>query len=235
MIRRAVKRKMAKPIPHFSLKSKTPGCDNSGESACVNSKGSWDSSSCECTCPSKMVLQNGVCLGTFKPEVINVGVLVNCQYCPGIFDGRKKCGTAGADPNHCYHGWDFNPQQGCCTACTGIRINSFQFYKGGYLELSPKTDTAAARYLWWKNGTLIGGKMYRYSGGSMPDCYGSDYQSICDKNCKPGGSSCSYKCLISMSHNGCSNGTYNYSGGNCGKSCNNASGTGKVLTCVANN
>ena len=229
------KKENGKSYTSFLLKSKTPGCDNSGESACVNSKGSWDSSSCECTCPSKMVLQNGVCLGTFKPEVINVGVLVNCQYCPGIFDGRKKCGTAGADPNHCYHGWDFNPQQGCCTACTGIRINSFQFYKGGYLELSPKTDTAAARYLWWKNGTLIGGKMYRYSGGSMPDCYGSDYQSICDKNCKPGGSSCSYKCLISMSHNGCSNGTYNYSGGNCGKSCNNASGTGKVLTCVANN
>ena len=229
------KKENGKSYTSFLLKSKTAGCDNSGESACVNSKGSWDSSSCECTCPSKMVLQNGVCLGTFKPEVINVGVLVNCHYCPGDFDGRKKCGTAGANPNHCYYGWDFNASQGCCTACTGIGINSFEFYKGGYLELSPKADTAAARYLWWKNGTLIGGKMYRYSGGSMPDCYGSDYQSICDKNCKPGGSSCSYKCLISMSHNGCSNGTYNYSGGACGKSCNNASGTGKVLTCVANN
>jgi hypothetical protein len=229
------KKENGKTYTSFLLKSKTPGCDNSGESACVNSKGSWDSSSCECTCPNKMVLQNGVCLGTFKPEVINVGVLVNCHYCPGDFDGRKKCGTAGANPNHCYHGWDFNASQGCCTACTGIRINSFEFYKGGYLELSPKAATAAARYLWWKNGTLIGGKMYRYSGGSMPDCYGSDYQSICDNNCKTGDSSCSYKCLISMSHNGCSNGTYNYSGGACGKSCNNASGTGKVLTCVANN
>ena len=229
------KKENGKSYTSFLLKSKTPGCDNSKEPTCVHTQGTWDSDSCTCTCPSNMVLKNGACLGTFKPEVINVGVLVNCQYCPGIFDGRKKCGTTGADPNHCYHGWDFNPQQGCCTACTGIRINSFQFYKGGYLELSPKTGTAAARYLWWKNGTLIGGKMYRYSGGSMPDCYGSDYQSICDKNCKPGGSSCSYKCLISMSHNGCSNGTYNYSGGDCGKSCNNASGTGKVLTCVANN
>ena len=227
------KKANGKTYTSFLLKSKTPGCDNSGESACVNSKGSWDSSSCECICPSKMVLQNGVCLGTFKPEVINVGVLVNCHYCPGDFDGRKKCGTAGANPNHCYYGGDFNASQGCCTACTGIGINSFEFYKGGYLELSPKADTAAARYLWWKNGTLIGGKMYRYSGGSMPDCYGSDYQSICDNNCKTGDSSCSYKCLISMSHNGCSNGTYNYSGG-CGKSCNNASGTGQVLTCVAN-
>ena len=229
------KKENGKSYTSFLLKSKTAGCDNSGESACVNSKGSWDSSSCECTCPSKMVLQNGVCLGTFKPKVIDVGVRVNCHYCPGIFDGRKECGTAGADPNHCYYGRDFDVSQGCCRACTGIGINSFEFYQGGYLELSPKADTAAARYLWWKNGTLIGGKMYRYSGGSMPDCYGSDYQSICDKNCKPGGSSCSYKCLISMSHNGCSNGTYNYSGGACGKSCNNASGTGKVLTCVANN
>ncbi|WP_432634758.1 hypothetical protein [Candidatus Avelusimicrobium sp.] len=230
------KKTNGKTYTSFLLKSKTAGCSNpSGEANCVHTSGTWDSSSCECTCPSNMVLsKNGACLGTFKPEVIDIGVLVNCHYCPGDFDKRLPCGSAGADPTHCYMGGDFNPQQGCCTACTGIGINSFEFYKGGYLALSPKTDSAAARYLWWTNGTLIGGKMYRYSGGSMPDCYGSDYQSICDKNCTPGSGSCSYKCLISMSHNGCSNGTYNYSGGTCGKSCNNASGTGQVLTCVAN-
>ena len=228
------KKSNGKTYTSFLLKSKTPGCDNSGESACVNSKGSWDSSSCECTCPSKMVLQNGVCLGTFKPEVINVGVLVDCHYCPGDFDGRKKCGTAGADPNHCYHGWDFNGSQGCDRACSGVAVNSYTFYKGGYLELSPKTGTSSARYLWWKGGTVIGGQMYRYSGGSMPNCYSSDYQSLCDKNCTLGSGSCSYKCLISKTDNGCANGYYTYSGG-CGKSSNNASGTGKVLTCVANN
>ncbi len=228
------KKENGKSYTSFLLKSKTAGCDNSKEPTCVHTQGTWDSDSCTCTCPSKMVLKNGACLGTFKPEVINVGVLVDCHYCPGDFDGRKKCGTAGADPNHCYHGWDFNGSQGCDRACSGVAVNSYTFYKGGYLELSPKTGTSSARYLWWKGGTVIGGQMYRYSGGSMPDCYGSDYQSLCDKNCTPGSGSCSYKCLISKTDNGCANGYYTYSGG-CGKSSNNASGTGKVLTCVANN
>ena len=228
------KKENGKSYTSFLLKSKTPGCDNSKEPTCVHTQGTWDSDSCTCTCPSNMVLKNGACLGTFKPEVINVGVLVDCHYCPGDFDGRKKCGTAGADPNHCYHGWDFNGSKGCDRACSGVAVNSYTFYKGGYLELSPKTGTSSARYLWWKGGTVIGGQMYRYSGGSMPNCYSSDYQSLCDKNCTPGSGSCSYKCLISKTDNGCANGYYTYSGG-CGKSSNNASGTGKVLTCVANN
>ena len=225
------KKANGKTYTSFLLKSKTAGCYNpSGEANCVHTSGTWDSSSCTCTCPSNMVLsKNGACLGTFKPEVIDVGVLVDCHYCPGDFDGRKQCGTAGADPTYCYYGGDWNAQQGCDRACTGVSVNSYTFYKGGYLQKS----TGPNRYLWWTGGTVIGGQMYRYSGGSMPNCYSSDYQSLCDNNCTPGDGACSYKCLISKTDNGCANGYYKYNGG-CGKSSNNASGTGKVLTCVPN-
>ncbi|WP_428081443.1 hypothetical protein [Candidatus Avelusimicrobium alvi] len=222
----------SKSYTSYLLKTKVR-CVASEATACTSSKGTWDDTDCSCTCPSNMILKNGKCIGKFSPKVIDVGVLVDCHYCPGDFDGRKKCGTAGADPTHCYYGGDFDPQQGCCRACSGIGVNSYTFYQGGSLKLSPKEGSASARWLWWEGGKLIGGQMYRYSGGSMPNCYGSDYQALCDNNCTAGASSCSYKCLISKTDSGCSNGTYSYSGGTCNKSCNNASGTGKVLTCVS--
>ncbi len=216
----------------YLLKEKNT-CDSSGSGACTSSGGTWDNGLCGCVCPSNMVLQDGKCLGGFKPEIIDVGVLVDCHYCPGGFDGRKQCGTAGADPTHCYYGNDFDSTHGCSHVCDGgsLGVNSYTFYLGGSLVKSPKSDTADERWLWWSGGTVIGGQMYRYSGGSMPNCYGSDYQSLCDRNCTPGASSCTYKCLISKTDSGCSNGTYKYSGG-CGRSPNNASGTGKVMRCV---
>ena len=234
------KKTNGKTYTSFLLKSKTPGCDNSGESACVNSKGSWDSSSCECTCPSKMVLQNGVCLGAFKAKVIDVGVLVNCHYSPNssmITKGREDCSDSDADPNDCYKTEEaqYTP---ICSGGERCCVLTYEFFQGGALIKSPKIsgrDWVSERWLFWKGGTRIGGQQNRqyYSGGSMNSCPGNDYDALCNSNCKLGSEFCSYKCLISKAvPDGCPNGTYKYASGT---SCNNASGTGKVLTCVANN
>ena len=231
------KKTNGKTYTSFLLKSKTAGCDNSGESACVNSQGTWDSSSCECICPSNMVLKNGVCLGTFKAKVIDVGVLVNCHYSPdsgNLTAGRKDCSAADADPNDCYKTEEAHYEP-VCFGGERCCVHTYEFFQGGSLVKSPKTGSTQERWLFWEGGTRIGGQQngQYYSGGSMKSCSVSDYDALCNSNCKLGSESCSYKCLISKAvPNGCPNGTYKYSSGT---SCNNASGTGKVLTCVANN
>ena len=206
-------------------------CKTADRTNCTSSGGSYNEDNCICTCPSDKVLYNGECIVPFKPRIFDIGVRVNCHYCPGTLDGRKKCGTAGADPNHCYYGVDFDDGADCDTTCSyGPSVISYEFYEGGYLAQEPAANGTSARWLYWEGGTRIGGQMYRYAGGSMPMCNGSDYQAICNKNCSAS-SSCSYKCLISKDVPGCVNGYYTYGGG-CFKSANNAAGTGKVMECV---
>ncbi|MGN0016768.1 MAG: hypothetical protein ACI37O_05470, partial [Candidatus Avelusimicrobium sp.] len=216
----------------YLLKEKRT-CDSSGSGACTSSGGTWDNGLCGCVCPSNMVLQDGKCVGGFKPKVIDVGVLVNCNYCISIY--RERCGTSGADPNDCYSYVSFHYKDVCNDGCiytpvggvTYMETNpnptviSYEFYVGGAYEPN----------FFWKNGTRIGGQIVRGGGGkSMPDCAGSDYQTICDNNCTLGAASCSYKCLISKTHETKCR-THNY-GGACGPTPINSPGTGKVLTCV---
>ena len=227
----------SKSYTSYLLKTKVR-CVASEATACTSSKGTWDDTDCSCTCPSNMSLKNGKCIGKFSPKVIDVGVLVNCHYSPRSGGGnrywRKDCSESDADPTDCYAGdeGNYNP---ICLGGARCCVLTYEFYQGGSLIKSPK-DTGKywvdERWLFWEGGTRIGGQQSPsyYSGGSMPQCYGSDYQAVCDSNCRAGAASCSYKCLVSKSVPGCVNGTYKYSSGS---SCNNASGTGKVLTCVA--
>ena len=222
----------SKSYTSYLLKTKVR-CVASEATACTSSKGTWDDTDCSCTCPSNMILKNGKCIGKFSPKVIDIGVLVNCNYCPSVY--RKKCGTSGADPNDCIDYVSFNYGDVCSDSCIYTPVGnvtygkqnpnptviSYEFYDGGAYE---------PRYF-WKGGTRIGGQIVRAGGGkSTPDCSGSDYQAICDAKCTPGASSCSYKCLISKTHGGC--GLYYYNGG-CGLAATNTPGTGQMLTCVA--
>ncbi|WP_432634022.1 hypothetical protein [Candidatus Avelusimicrobium sp.] len=235
------KKTNGKTYTSFLLKSKTAGCSNpSGEANCVHTSGTWDSSSCECTCPSNMVLgKNGVCLGTFKPKILDANVLVECHYCPGDRQPYKLCSET-TDPNEqCIYSRESDCQGSLSSApskesacISSLRVNSYEFFVGGYLSTGDKGGSGCTGMaIFWQGGTYIGGQLGRYSGRSMPNCYGTDYQAMCDKNCTPGSSSCSYKCVISKQDNGCNNGCYHCSNG---WHTNSGTGTGKVLTCVAN-
>ena len=230
----------SKSYTSYLLKTKVR-CVASEATACTSSKGTWDDTDCSCTCPSNMILKNGKCIGKFSPKVIDIGVLVNCHYTPASGGGnrywRKECSDPDADPYNCYNtGWANYPANVICYSSEKpCCVHTYEFYQGGSLIKSPKVTGkywVDERWLFWEGGTRIGGQQSPsyYSGGSMPACNGSDYQSICDSRCTAGASSCSYKCLISKSVPGCVNGTYKYSSGT---SCNNASGTGQVLTCVS--
>ena len=220
----------------YLLKEKRT-CDASGSGACTSSGGTWDNGLCGCVCPSNMVLQDGKCLGGFKPKVIDVGVLVNCHYCPDRY--YKKCSEV-SDPNESCHEWEpeysgqscqhggSSPKESYCVS--RLRANSYEFFIGGSLETGGTGGSGCTGMaIFWIGGSRIGGQLAGYPGRSMPNCYGSDYQSICDRNCTPGSSSCTYKCLISKTDSGCSNGCYHCSNG---WHDNSGSGTGKVLTCV---
>lgn len=228
----------SKSYTSYLLKTKVR-CIASEAAGCTSSKGTWDDTDCSCKCPSNMVLKNKKCIGKFTPKVIDIGVLVNCHYTPDSGGGhrkwRKQCSEPDADPHNCYNtGWPNYPANVICWGGARCCVHTYEFYEGGSLVKSPK-DTGKfwvdERWLFWEGGTHIGGQLNGsyFSGGSMPACSG-DHQSVCDSQCKSGSSSCTYKCLVSKNVPGCVNGTYRYSSGS---SCNNASGTGKVLTCVS--
>ena len=227
----------SKSYTSYLLKTKVR-CVASEATACTSSQGTWDDTDCSCTCPSNMILKNGKCIGKFSPKVIDVGVLVDCHYCPS--NKMKQCDAAGADPTFCYYGGDFSDSEGCphggtsskeSTCVSRLGVNFYVFYSGGYLITGGTGGSGCTgQAIFWSGGTVIGGQQYRYAGKSMPNCSGSDYQALCDNNCTAGASSCSYKCLVSKTVNGCNNGCYRCSNG---WHDNSGSGTGKVLTCVA--
>ena len=219
----------------YLLKEKNT-CDSSGSGACTSSGGTWDNGLCGCVCPSNMVLQDGKCVGKFKPKVIDVGVLVNCHYCPDSY--YKKCSEV-SDPNESCHNWVPESSGQSCqhggsaskeSYCVShLRVNSYEFYIGGHLRTGGTGGSGCTGMaIIWTGGTRIGGQLAGYPGRSMPNCSG-DYQALCDNNCKAGSDSCTFKCLVSKTDSGCSNGCYHCSNG---WHDNSGSGTGKVLTCV---
>ena len=214
-------------------------CDDSKKDNCTSTDGTWSDEKCSCTCPAnknKILASDGKCVSKFKPKKINVGVLVNCHYCPTYY--YKNCSDV-SDPNESCHNWTpSHPGESCqhggstrneATCKALLRVNSYEFYVGGYLRTGDKGgDGCTGQALWWTGGTRIGGQLYGYPGRSMPNCHG-DPQDSCDSNCNANSSSCTYKCLVSKQDNGCNMGCYHCSNG---WHDNNAAGTGVVLTCV---
>lgn len=219
------------------------GCvcsDTAAATKCTSSKGKWDSKKCSCSCTEKnFTLVNGECKPKFKAEKVNIGVLVNCHYCPDGFSWRTVCGENNKED--CYYGGDFDVQQGCDNV-NGKRDNpqyviSYEFYIGGSLQKRKGGSNGGGdpedAYLWWTGGERIGGKMYRYSGGSMPTCSG-DPQDFCNQRCDAKSSTCNDKCLVNMNTNGCTNPRYKYCWHKCSPtrySASNSSGTGVVVRC----
>lgn len=214
--------------------------DTAAATKCTNSKGTWKTDTCACECSGKnMTLVNGECKPKFKAKKINIGVLVNCHYCPDGFSWRTVCGENNKED--CYYAGSFDVSQGCSPATSkrdaAQYVISYEFYQGGSLQKRKGGTNGGGdpedAYLWWTGGTRIGGQMYRYSGGSMPNC-GSDVQDFCNQRCDKNSSTCSAKCLVSKSVPGCVNPRYKYCWHKCSPtrySASNAAGTGVVGTC----
>lgn len=247
-------------------------CDQKGKSDCESTDGTWNEKDCKCSCDQpNLMLKDGKCIPKFKPKNINIGILVNCHYCPDGLGWRPKCdGTNSSDcfgyaetppsygppcQEYCdpydyecrqcekYPGYGFDPEEGCSNA-TYSRTSpcypmSYEFYVGGSFSKRKggqfgKGDPEDA-YLWWTGGERIGGQNLRYPGGSMLRC-SDDHQAACNKNCDKNSNKCDYKCTVSLSPGECPKERYKYCWSNCAPtrySCQNGSGTGVVMTCVA--
>lgn len=215
---------------------KAKSCDPAKESACTGSAGTWDASGCSCTCNSPRVLTGNTCACPTETPYEYSG---KCNQCPqSQYITNGKCcpkDQVSLDGKKCVYA--YKPEQvsvGILADChntysyinksTCRRTGAKSYFIGGKLPTVTAGDRCTVHHAyynggyWWEGG--------EHQGYSLPMCYTSDYQTLCDNNCYA--SSCTYKCVISESvPETC--GVYTCSNG---PHCDNNSGSGRMMRCV---
>lgn len=215
---------------------KSKNCDPAKASACTGSAGTWDAGGCSCTCTTPKVLTGSICGCPTETPYEYSG---KCNQCPqNQYITNGKCcpkDQVSLDGKKCVYA--YKPEQvavGILADChntysyinktTCRRTGAKSYFIGGKLPSVPAGGGCTyhrAYYnggYWWEGG--------EHQGYSLPMCYTSDFQSLCDQNCYE--ATCAYKCVVKESVPDtcgvykCSNGLH----------CDNSSGSGTMMRCV---
>lgn len=208
----------------YLLKSIKSTCQNTVESCLAEGK-IYKDADCSCqSCPSgKITLDGQTCRYQFVGEVKDVKVLAKYYNSVSRGDNKNTCTKLYAKMY--YTGGSLpaatTGEEGNCQMNVGYSAAYYAYVNSGGNYKNYEN------YYFWEASHTSG----YYQGKDLPQCSGSNYDSLCNSNCNANSSSCSYKCVINESVPG-STGLYyckisrdKYYG------CGNNAGTGKILTC----